>query len=437
MSRGDRSPWRVVDPAYDGPVLAADRNAGVLVVGAGVAGLATAQAVIRNTGLTCVVVERETVGSGASGNNAGHLASGYEVGYAALAGTRGVRATAQARAAVVQGRVALREIIRAWEVECDYQEVRSIVAYASPARLERDATADAELFPSDLRGGRYFLERPYLDSGAGGLRVRATPLDRVELAGTCVASFPAAGVREGMPTGLIHARAFCHSLACALTLRHPDRVAIYERSAFHGFEAADGLYRCRVGAHTVTARHLVFATNGYVPAPSPPTLACVIAPSLHCMLGFEIPPIYVAHAFGWYSDEPACEFFYGNVRIWRNGRHLLVLGGPDHLELDHASAADRRAFRRDSWRRLLDFARNMRLVSAGSWPDYRWCGVLGYSDGGLRLVTRDPVYPRVYHNSACNGVGLLLSCYGGERVVQLVSGAPDEGIFNRVGVRAS
>lgn len=427
----DRSPWLALRTPFRAAALDADRETDVLVVGAGVAGLATAQAVIRRTALTCVVVEQETVASGASGNNAGHLASGYEAGYAVFARTRGRQVAAQARAAVTEGRAALGKIIVEWNVECDYQVVRSMVAYASAARLEHDAAADAELFPSDLRGGRYYLDPRHLDARTSAFPVPVASLDPADYVGTVLANFPAAGVRDGSPTGLIHARAFCHSLAHALVRRHPERIAIYERSPFHGFVPHEGLYRCRVGAHMVCARHLVFATNGYAPSPSPPTLACAVSPALHCMLGFETAPAGVPHAFGWYSDEATGGFFYGNVRNWQGGRHLLVLGGPDHLALAGASTADRVAFRAASFGRLLAFARAMRIVPADARPDYRWCGVLGYSDDGLRLVTRDPEHPRVYHNVACNGVGLLLSCYGGERMAQLIGGSVDEGIFNR------
>ncbi|HEU4557085.1 MAG TPA: FAD-dependent oxidoreductase [Longimicrobium sp.] len=415
---------------FRGATLNDNREADVLVVGAGVAGLATAQAIVRRTPLNVVVVDRGTVGSGASGNSAGHLASGYEIGYSTIARAGGRQAAAHARAASLHGRLAFDNILQEWGVRCDYQDARSFVAYESPEQLSREGAADAELFPDDLRGARYFLTVQHLDRRASEFPVEVARLNAADYHGTFLSHFPAAGVREGPRTGLVDARAFCHSLANAMVQRCADRVTIYEHSPFQGFVEEDGVYRCRVRTRHIRARHLVFATNGYPPAADPHTLSCCVRPSLHCLLGFVIPPVHEPHAFGWYSSEASGELFYGNVRKWRGGRHLLVLGGPDHLEFP-VSSLRATAFRAAAYRRLLDFAHATGVVPVNAHADHNWCGVLGYVKDGLRVIARDPRYANVFHNTACNGVGLLLSCYGAERVSMLIEGAPDDALFGK------
>jgi glycine/D-amino acid oxidase-like deaminating enzyme len=54
--------------------------------------------------------------------------------------------------------------------------------------------------------------------------------------------------------------------------------------------------------------------------------------------------------------------------------------------------------------------------------DFQWHGLMGYNDGGVRVVGAHPRHPRVHYNLGCNGVGFLPSIYGGQRVARLLAG---------------
>ena len=71
-----RSPW-LAQLADDGPVepLEADTSADVAVVGAGIAGVATAFFILRGTSHSVLLIERDRVARGATGRNAGQLAT--------------------------------------------------------------------------------------------------------------------------------------------------------------------------------------------------------------------------------------------------------------------------------------------------------------------------------------------------------------------------
>src|SRR6516164_5978996 len=75
----NRSPW-IPQLANDGPPrpLGGDIDADVVVVGAGIAGVATAFFVLRETALRVALLERDRVGRGASGRNAGQLTTYFE-----------------------------------------------------------------------------------------------------------------------------------------------------------------------------------------------------------------------------------------------------------------------------------------------------------------------------------------------------------------------
>ena len=54
--------------------------------------------------------------------------------------------------------------------------------------------------------------------------------------------------------------------------------------------------------------------------------------------------------------------------------------------------------------------------------DFQWHGLMGYNDGGVRVVGAHPRHPRLLYNLGCNGVGFLPSIYGGERIARLLAG---------------
>ena len=56
--------------------------------------------------------------------------------------------------------------------------------------------------------------------------------------------------------------------------------------------------------------------------------------------------------------------------------------------------------------------------------DYSWHGVIGYSASGVRLIGPEPPNASLLYNLGCNGVGFLLSIYGGERIACHLAGSP-------------
>ena len=74
-----RSPW-IAQMAPDGPPrpLSEDATADVVIIGAGIAGVATAFFTLRSTTKRVVLLERDRVARGATGRNAGQLTTYFE-----------------------------------------------------------------------------------------------------------------------------------------------------------------------------------------------------------------------------------------------------------------------------------------------------------------------------------------------------------------------
>src|SRR5258705_5880371 len=75
----NRSPW-IAQMRPDGPPrpLDADAAADVAIVGAGIAGVATAFFTLRNTDQRVILIERDRVARGATGRNAGQLTTYFQ-----------------------------------------------------------------------------------------------------------------------------------------------------------------------------------------------------------------------------------------------------------------------------------------------------------------------------------------------------------------------
>ena len=54
--------------------------------------------------------------------------------------------------------------------------------------------------------------------------------------------------------------------------------------------------------------------------------------------------------------------------------------------------------------------------------DFQWHGLMGYMDGGVRVIGTHPRHPALLYNLGCNGVGFLPSILGGQRVARSLAG---------------
>src|SRR5205823_1949778 len=93
----NRSPWLAqLGPDEPPRPLRSDRTVDVVVVGAGIAGIATAFFVLRSTGSSVMLVERDRVARGATGHNAGQLTTYFERPLSDIADEFGWRLAADA-----------------------------------------------------------------------------------------------------------------------------------------------------------------------------------------------------------------------------------------------------------------------------------------------------------------------------------------------------
>lgn len=97
----NNSPWlHQLDPNRAHTKLTQDITTDVVVVGAGIAGIATAFFMLKHTDKKVVLLEKYKLGHGATGHNAGQVVSYFERGFASLAQEFGLTLAGQGQQAI-------------------------------------------------------------------------------------------------------------------------------------------------------------------------------------------------------------------------------------------------------------------------------------------------------------------------------------------------
>ncbi len=117
------------------PKLAEEIQVDVAIVGAGIAGLTTAY-LLKRAGLKVVVVEKDTVGSGISGNTTGKITSQHNLIYHRLSsrlGEKTVRMYGEANQSAIE---LMRTIIKCENMQCDWENAINYVFTTDPGQIK-------------------------------------------------------------------------------------------------------------------------------------------------------------------------------------------------------------------------------------------------------------------------------------------------------------
>ena len=131
--------WVGTSSASPSPALGGDRNADVVVIGAGIAGLTTAYLLGRK-GRRVVVIDDGAIGSGMSGRTTAHLSSAIDDRFTEierLHGEEGSRICYQSHAAAVD---MIESISRDENIACEFRRVNG---YLFPAAGDAPDHADS------------------------------------------------------------------------------------------------------------------------------------------------------------------------------------------------------------------------------------------------------------------------------------------------------
>jgi glycine/D-amino acid oxidase-like deaminating enzyme len=323
-SRPVGSYWEATaGPEPDGmAALRADTKADVAIVGGGYTGLSAAYHLARDHGIRAVVLEAGPIGWGASGRNGGFCGlGGSKLGYGAMARRWGVGAAAAFFAAQKAGVALVRDLAEREGIDLE-------IAGEGEHYLAHKISRWHELENTAATAQRLFGER--------------WPLWRkAEMEERLLRSPEAQGCLVVPHYFGLHPLRYVRGLARAAVAHG---ALVHAGTPVTAWQRVDGLHRLVTPGGTVTARRILFATNGYTPEGLDSTLAGRLLPALSCILVTRPLSAGEQAAQGWTRPALIADsrklLFY--IRLLRDGR--LLFGARGGLDASPAAFAARKAW---------------------------------------------------------------------------------------------
>jgi glycine/D-amino acid oxidase-like deaminating enzyme/nitrite reductase/ring-hydroxylating ferredoxin subunit len=355
-----RSLWMQVE-RLKAPRLGSNLRVDTLVIGAGIAGLATAYELIER-GYQVAVVDRGAIGGGMTARTSAHLAHQIDDLYfnvIKLHGEEAARLYLESQRAAVDR---IESISAEHEIDCDFARV------------------DLYIFAPDRRGRRKLDEE--IDAAA-----------KIGLGGVEWADAPVNGITQGClrfpDQARFHPLLYLNGLRRAIERRGGKLFA--ETAVTSVRETGNGVSATTEHGYTITARFAVAATN----APFVNRLAVHTkqAPYRTYVMTAPVPKRSVMDALIWDTEDP-----YHYVRLQRRTKDdLLIFGGEDHKS-GTSDDAEKRLKRLETWARE-------RFPMLGAVQD-AWSGQIYEPTDYLPFIGVSPGHKRVFIVTGDSGEGL-------------------------------
>lgn len=380
-SSGTRqSLWLDTAPNPEHAALTRDVTADVCVVGAGISGLSVAYLLARE-GKSVVVIDDGLVGSGETGRTTAHLANAIDDRFTEmerLHGREGSRLAAESHGAAIDK---IEEIVRAENIDCDFLRLDG---YLFLAAGDKPDLLDKE------------LEAAHRAGLTGVEKIARAPIESFDT-GPCL-RFP----RQGQ----FHPMKYMRALAEAITKNGGQ---IYGRTRAKSIEGGETACVKTGGGHSITAQHVVVATNS--PVNDLVVMHTKQYPYRTYVVEGRVPKGSVPRALYWDTADP---YHYIRTQPLDDEFDSLIVGGEDH-ETGQEDNPEERFRCLEEWTR----ERFKMLVSV----DHRWSGQVLEPIDGLAYIGRNPMDKgNVYIATGDSGMGMTHGTIAGMLITDLIMG---------------
>ncbi len=379
------SVWMATGDVPAGEPLNADADAGVCVVGAGIAGLSVGYLLARE-GRNVVVIDDGPVAGGETARTTAHLSNALDDRYSHLErlhGEKGARLAAESHTAAIDF---IEETVESEQIDCDFRRLDGYL-FAAPGQ-------STEQLGEELRAAHRaglteveYVERVPYDGYDFGAALR----------------FPYQGQFHILKyiSGL--ARAFTRLGGRLHTQTHADKI-----------EGGDRPRVTTSAGHTITAGAVVVATNS--PVSDLVSIHTKQAPYRTYVVGARVPHDAIPAMLLWDTEDP-----YHYVRLQTvtdeagaATHDVLIVGGEDHKTGQAEDFEER-------FRRLREWTRE-RFPAVEEF-EYQWSGQVMEPSDGLAFIGPDPSgAENVYVVTGDSGQGMTHGTIAGMLLRDLILG---------------
>lgn len=354
----------------------------VAIVGGGYTGMAAARALALRR-LAVVVLERETLGWGASSRNGGFVLPGFKVDAEVLVRRYGAERARRLWDFSLEALSFVERLVREESIDCDLRKTGWVSLAAKPGHMKA-LEASSRLLADLFQHPTTVLDREALAGEIGSARYFGGVLDPAALA--------------------LHPLRYFNGLAAAAIRAGAGAM---EHCAVERIEYASGGFTLQTSRGPLNARNVLVATNGYGGRLERPLAARVVPVGSYIVATAPLSEDLAARLVprGRVMSDTKNLLYY--FRVWDR---RLVFGGRASFAPD-ADAASRAILARG----IAEVYPELAQVKL----EHSWGGTLGFA---VDHMPHAGIFSGVHHAVAYAGHGVALASYLGHRMGELIAG---------------
>ena len=448
----NKSPWiHQLTRTEFFPTLSSDSETDVVVVGAGIAGVATAFFLLADTNKKVVLIEANKIARGATGHNAGQVVSYFERSFADIVSEFGLEKAAEAQKAIEDTWTLLDFMYTQAGLDIPFARFMGHAGFCSYEQVlvhlkDSKARAEAGLLIETFRiceTADFIGQIPVEYKDLYTLVPHEVVLSLLE---TEDVSFCAV---LSYQKGCINSALFCEEVVGYLHATYGERLSIYEHTPIQKIVLKHEHALLDAGTHTIKAERVVLCTNGFENLRIINESGLDIDTKFHetiqgtigYMSGYLEPLSKPPTAISYFIDPDLSSldpYFYLTRRQYEyEGNtefNLISVGGPELSVEDKYAYSHELLYPEEMGEKIDQFVRKTYETDSSKSITYEftWHGLMGYTPNGIRRIGYEPKNNVLMYNVGCNGIGILPSIFGGKRIAGLLNGADTTTIFDPV-----
>lgn len=417
----------------------------IAVVGGGIAGVVTAYFLLRNTDRKIILLEADKIAHGATGHNAGQVASYFERSLSSLVAEFGLKLAIEGQRSIESAWTLLDEILTEADLRTELHRFTGYAGCATREQLLLHLQDNAYRLEGGLAPENIFIanELGIVDSlpeRYKNLHSIIPQSDLLSLLETKNTDYIALIAHQ---KGCMNSALFTEELAGHLMTKYSKRFSIFEGSPVKQITLKRHQALLTVGEHQVQTGKIVLCTNGFenfsIQNDGGPDINTQFHHLVNGRIGYmagyieplDHPPVAISYFTRNHigsSDPTGTPYFYFTRRPHevksKKSHNLVCAGGPEKV-LPNQALYSREETCSESMRLVIsEFLQSHYRNYPEGETDYAFCwhGLMGYTPNGVRRIGPEPCNPILLYNLGCNGVGILPSIYGGKRISEWLEG---------------
>lgn len=439
MKRGHTSPWIVqLQKDHYSAILSKDSETDITIIGAGIAGISTVYFLLKSTKFRVVVLEGYKIAHGATGHNAGQIASYFEKPFKELVKEYGLQKAASGQ----------KDVLSAWNLlEGIYDETGlqvpfyQFIGYAGCSSYKQVLLHLENIYL--MKKGGISVESllisenaPYLKKISKKYKDCYGIISQEKLLSLLETNNKKYTAALTSRKGCLNSALFCEELLKFMQRKYGKRLQVFEHSPAQSIHLWKDYALIISNDHLLRTKKIVLCTNGFeninIVNRHGRDIDMKFHKFVHGIIGYmrgyfgdvgKCPAAISYFAKNTTSqDEP---YFYITKRYYelnKKNRILLCVGGPD-MKLKDTSAYSAKQNYLPKAGKIIDAFLRSQYPHANKLHDkFTWHGLMGYTSSGIRCIGEEPANKILLYNLGCNGVGILPSIFGGKKISLIIQG---------------